>query len=126
MINKIDLVWASGLFEGEGCFTLCHNKDYQNCRAVLISTDEDVVRRFAKIIGFGKVNFNDNTTRRNKKWKPQWSWTAYTFEEVQALIAFFWVQLGNRRKKRAKEILTIMKNYYLSSLDGRRGRVVDN
>lgn len=108
MATATDLAWASGLFEGEGCITKCATvyndgkamKKYP--RLVLTMTDEDSVRRFAEVIGFGNVYWY---RKERSHYKDQWRWQVTGFEKTQAALAMLWNGLGSRRKARAREIL---------------------
>jgi hypothetical protein len=56
MTRTDEIAWAAGLFEGEGCISLV---DKHGGRFYIVlelsSTDEDVVRRFHRIIACGAV-----------------------------------------------------------------------
>lgn len=95
------LAWAAGLFEGEGCFSFSDSRVRQ-VSAALNMTDEDIVRRFRAIVGFGAIY---EVAPQKSHWKKQWRWRASTFEQVQALMAAFWPWLGVRRRARAIEVL---------------------
>ena len=78
MWNPIDLAWAAGLFEGEGCFTFQGSKKARTRggrlgKAQLSMTDEDVVRKFHTIMGFGslreqKAEKRTDTNRNANLW----------------------------------------------------------
>lgn len=112
-----ELMWASGLFEGEGSFTVGkggkRNPDYVYPQASIHMTDFDTVKRFHKIIGFGQLNgpytYNNPAHAGVKQTirKPSMYWRCAGFEKVQALIALLWSGLGERRRSRAKEILEL-------------------
>lgn len=118
--NRTSIAWAAGLFEGEGCFSYSsngrrpskENPEQRNyiARATLSMTDEDVVRKFHAVLGFGRTN---PKYKRPGKWKPVWTWCAAGHEKVQATIALFWEHLGERRKKKAREVLeSAIKMYF--------------
>lgn len=97
--TMIDLAWAAGVFEGEGY--IGHNKIAPRCG--LAMTDEDVVRRLHAIMGIGSVHRADRSRRGHK---PIWAWGVGGFPSTQYVLALFWPWLGQRRRLRAKEILT--------------------
>jgi hypothetical protein len=113
-INREEVIWAAGLFEGEGCFCWVkipnrnnpNRKDYSYMQASLHTTDKDVLERFVKALGIGVVNgpytYND---KKVKKRKPSWYWSIRGLERVQAVAAMFWPWLGKRRKAKFEEIL---------------------
>lgn len=110
VVNREQLAWAAGLFEGEGCLST-RGKSVNILRkyrdrglvAAMKMTDEDVIFRFKQIVGVGNITGPYNKIGK-KTW---WVWQAGSFEHVQALIAILWPWLCRRRKDRAKELLTL-------------------
>lgn len=98
-----DLAWAAGLFEGEGCIS--HNKIAP--RASISMSDEDVVRRFHRLIGMGSVAA---TPRKKEGYKDLWTWTVAGYKSTQYVMALLWQWLGVRRKARTEEILKQFQN----------------
>ena len=103
MSREKDIAWAAGLFEGEG--TLYVTAQTGTPCAALKMTDEDVVRRFASIIGEGRVSKAIPGFPR----KPIWLWRLGTKAKVSALIELLYPYLGERRRAKADEILTICR-----------------
>ena len=99
---KHEIAWAAGLFEGEGCLTISGPR----AKAILKTTDRDVVARFAGVVGLGGLEPSPRMPRAGGlAKKPSWTWQATGHQNVQALIAAFWNFLGERRRARAREIL---------------------
>ena len=101
--SRENLAWMAGLFEGEGCINTRANG------AVILKmgmTDEDVVRKFHAMIGCGTVG-NPIYHKTMPHYKPHWDWQVSGSERVQAILAAFWVFLGDRRKSRAIEAIQI-------------------
>lgn len=94
MTRLADVAWAAGLFEGEGCWIARPPGNSFSCSARLAMKDEDIVRRFRDVVGFGSVG--------QKTYEPfLWSWDAgANFQAFQALGAMFWPWLGERRRAR--------------------------
>src|SRR5208282_6227159 len=92
-----DIAWAAGLFEGEGTFFLNTNGSPS---AGLKMTDEDVVDRFARIIGEGVIRRYDPPPPR----KPIWHWRLGTKVRVGEIIDLIYPYLGQRRRERADEV----------------------
>lgn len=112
-INREDLAWAGGLFEGEGSivWTTVRNRNpklprWTRCQLSLHMCDEDVVRKFASIIGIGGVTgpytYTDDVVKERK---PSWYWAVGAFEKTQAVLAMLWPWLCSRRRGKAKEVL---------------------
>lgn len=97
IVEREQLAWAAGLFEGEGTFSRSQKVPI----AQLSSTDADVVEHFAEVMGFGSLY---HFTRRDP-WKNGMTWATTTFEQMQATVAALWPWLGERRRARATELL---------------------
>jgi len=98
-VNYDDLAWCAGLYEGEGS---AYTKTREGRLTVMIDmTDEDVVRAFHQRIGLGHV------ARSSKlpSGKICWRWSAASFEQGQAVLAYLWPWLGERRKAQATRVL---------------------
>jgi hypothetical protein len=114
--GRDEIIWAAGLFEGEGsiCWSKHKNRNnfngepYHTIQLSLHSTDEDVVCRFAKAVGVGGVNgpyiYVDKKVPDRK---PSWYWAVASHERCQAVIAMLWPWLCSRRRAKAKECLVL-------------------
>lgn len=105
-MKREDVAWAAGLFEGEGSFVLTRYPTRLCPHVALQMTDEDVVRRFASVLGFGTISVRQP---RRDGYKTAWLWQTSRFETFQATGAMFWPWLGNRRRQRWAEIMREMK-----------------
>lgn len=100
---RVEVAWAAGLFEGEGCIThLNTSPNHKGVRLSLAMTDRDIVERFCKTVGVGRVEYKKG---QKDGYKDQWLWRVGSFEHSQAVIAMLWFGLGERRKAKAKELL---------------------
>lgn len=108
-ISREAIIWAGGLFEGEGCFTCADHgpSRHKYPRALLGMTDEDSVRRFHAAVGIGKV-YGPRIGRPGEK--PIWTWGVNGFERVQAIVAMLWPWLGVRRQAKAAEVVNLTKS----------------
>jgi hypothetical protein len=96
------VAWAAGLFEGEGSIGTFKTKQGETPRLILAMVDRDVVERFRDIVGMGRLCVN----RRRPPYQSLLAWDITSFEKVQALIAMWWPWLGERRRAKAKDVLT--------------------
>lgn len=106
-IDREELAWAAGLFEGEGCITgqVCNKKFYYP-KAFLIMTDFDVVVRFQEALGFGSFVLR---LARREGWKDQLEVNVCSFEKFQQLVCLLWPWLGIRRRARIVEVLRLAR-----------------
>jgi hypothetical protein len=102
--TELDIAWAAGLFEGEGS---CSISNLDQPRVELTSCDEDIVLRFASIIGFGAI-----TTRKRRKDTHKQAWTWYVQEKYNVIeaISLLLPYLGERRKMDAHKVLDKAKS----------------
>ncbi len=103
------IAWAAGLFEGEGCWNAYQRREKNGkmqVQARLAMTDEDVVDRFAAVVGFGTVRRNV-IRRPGSTDKPLTEWYTQRRDTVRALIVMFLPYMGERRSARALAILDL-------------------
>jgi hypothetical protein len=97
-----EVAWAAGLFEGEGSITMNGAR-----RAVqLRNCDEEVVRRFQKVLRVGKVYgpyVNRSGERDGHPRQDFFHWSAHG-EECEIALEMMWPWLSRRRRRRAVEI----------------------
>lgn len=109
MAAKVLLAWAAGLFEGEGCINLAFKRGARrvrsrpNPRLVMKMTDEDVVRRFAAVVGHGNVTGPHK--RKNPKHKPTWNWSWCGVGACRWASKHFGPYLGTRRLEKLNEVI---------------------
>ncbi len=73
MYDSIDLAWAAGFFDGEGCFARSGTPVATASQSQLESLDV-----FANIVGVGTLNGPyEKATRDMQRRKPQWVFQAY-------------------------------------------------
>jgi hypothetical protein len=101
-MQAMNVAWAAGLFEGEGCWGL--RKDGRNPYAALKMADRDVVERFASIVGFGSMSITERRSK-NPKHSDMWCWQVFNAPQVRQLINLFRPYLGTRRLAAAERIL---------------------
>lgn len=103
------VAWAAGVFEGEGYIgNQTSYGVYFLTRLKVTMTDEDVVRRFASVVGVGTV--------RGPRWikkggvadprcKPYWYWELTGNERCAEVLTVFLPWLGARRSAKALEVI---------------------
>ena len=94
-----DIVWAAGLFEGEGCISF-DSRQPKLRKVYLAMTDKDVMERFINIVGFGNLLGPYKGTN-----KPQWAWKVAKSSEVLRILKMFLPHFGKRRSERAIEAI---------------------
>src|SRR5271157_3947688 len=105
------LLWAVGLFEGEGSFDtkvsdVSHSYGkyhYESFRMQLSSTDKDVLERFYEYVGIGSLN-GPYTDSRDLTRKPYWHWSTSGPKAVSLAIKFL-PFLGTRRTETFEDLM---------------------
>jgi len=98
-----EIAWAAGLFEGEGSF---YGNGYR-IRAALSMNDRAIVQRFALAVGCGVLYAG--TVRVNGT--THWKWEASTEWEFRRVVDLLGPHLGERRMRRAAELLAEREAY---------------
>lgn len=107
-MRDVDIAWATGLFEGEGCILIMdRSKDGHHrlpvVRLAITMTDRDVLERFCEIAECGKVGPERRYGRPHHK--PAFMWQISSRAEVERLLLAFRPWFGERRGARADEAL---------------------
>lgn len=106
MYKEVDLAWAAGLIEGEGCFTL-HKGKSLHPYLLLDSTDADVIEKLHSIFPFG----NKRGPYRSKKLnhKDRYRFDAYGPKARNIMINIY-PYMCSRRKLKINEIMEKTSN----------------
>lgn len=99
-MNEVEIAWAAGLFEGEGCVARQpHHKvngsgtyDYVSYVLKVAMTDEDVIHKLQRVLG-GKVYTRKTVPDR----KQAWTWQLAQESEVLRIARLFRPHMGLRR-----------------------------
>lgn len=95
--NEIDIAWAAGLFEGEGCFVFTYGKPKS---AQIQMTDLDVLEKIHRLFG-GTLN---SSGKRQEHWKECWRWSVFS-NDAKSFIEKILPYMMERRRGRAEEWL---------------------
>ena len=98
-----DIVWAAGLFEGEGYIYIHKSKGYNYWSIGIEMSDKDVMERYASVIG-------SDLLRPRKTWskmETKQSWIVNTSKktEVLRILKMFLPHFGKRRAEKAIEAI---------------------
>ena len=96
-----DIVWAAGLFEGEGCIHMKTDRPRQRVLSIGM-TDKDVMERFVDVVGYGNLQGPYIAELR----KPFWKWQLYKGTEVLRILKLFLPHFGKRRSEKAIEAIS--------------------
>lgn len=105
----MNIAWATGLFEGEGC--IYKDPRCNSYRLTINSTDKDVLQRFLSVVGVGRI-IEGKHVKRNRHHKPFWIWHTHRKEEVKALLSLMLPFLGERRGYTALNALDVLDGVY--------------
>ena len=112
LARELDAAWAAGFFEGEGYIGL-PNERRSGMRLSLTSTDLDVLRRFASVVGCGVVATKPSQIRH---YKPAWRWElSYTPDVVRTLKRLS-PYFGDRRKATAEVAMRMDRKHHTRRL----------
>lgn len=96
MPTELEVAWAAGFFEGEGCVTRysrggkrAHEYVYS---VQLNNTDKDVIDKFARIMGCGSM---DRMERANRK--VIWLWRVRKRLDMVRVLKMLRPHMGERR-----------------------------
>lgn len=101
MTQDIELAWAAGFFDGEGCFS----RSNYRVRVIIQQSHPEVLQRFADAVGFGKVH-GPRTRSDSFTQKPFWTYCV-NGPKAEKIADLLWPYLGSVKKEqflRQKEL----------------------
>lgn len=106
-MRDVDIAWAVGLFEGEGCIGIWKTQKGRKLPLIRLSlemTDRDVVERFCEVVACGRVT-GPHVYKRPTNRKPTYGWLISNRADVERILLMFQPWLGERRSSKAQEVL---------------------
>lgn len=100
--RELQVAWAAGLFEGEGCISNDRQKRGMRRALTLVSTDRDVLEAFVAVVGAGRIIDRPD---RDPRHKIQWQWKVTRWREIEPILQILLPYLGERRTAKAMELL---------------------
>jgi len=119
-LNREELAWAAGFYDGEGCLFFNRINRSVGIDVSQTSTTGEppgTLTRFQNAVGgigkiYGPYNKHDNG-------KPVYSFRVGKFERVQAIIAMLWLFLGQVKRDQAKDALVKLAEHRRNLTYGR-------
>lgn len=111
-INRENLAWCAGLFDGEGWisppgFSATGSLSHP-ITIGLGQKHPEVINRFRGFVGIGTIY---EPKKRVISRTPMYVWKACGFEKVQAVVALLWEWLGTLKREKAILCLGVLKSY---------------
>lgn len=94
--DPVEIAWAAGLFEGEGCITW--DKRQQRLGFTMQMIDLDVMQKFCRIVGGHEPRLVAPSKNRFPNAKPLYRWAASGTTYVTAFTAAIGPHLCQRRR----------------------------
>lgn len=115
-MSEIEIAWAAGILEGEGCFSIFQRKtakwDHKSLAIHCEMTDEDVVRKLHSVFNVGTVNVRENTKGRSdtRPRKKTWIWSVQNHAGIEKVCQCVLPYMGERRSAKIKELLEYVES----------------
>lgn len=107
LTRKEQLVWAAGVLEGEGCFTMKTNNAGRDKPAVSCKmTDLDVLENLKEVFGVGHIY----EVATENHWKDAWTWDVQARADAIAVMEDVLPFMHGRRRAKILSILRKYKN----------------
>lgn len=107
MKSEIQIAWAAGLIEGDGCIFLKTNSCLPCVQAEM--TDIDVLQRLQSI--FGGIIVPIKQDPKHPTWKKTWTWKICKASEAAICINKIRPYLLSRRGSKADEVMSIYNRF---------------
>lgn len=104
-MNREELAWAAGFYDGEGSTTLT-SQGYPRMNIGQVWSNRRTLERFREAVGLGVLyGPYDKRTELRPNNKPQGMLSIIGFEEVQATVVMLWPFLDLDKRNQAKKVL---------------------
>jgi len=113
--KELDYIWAAGLLEGEGCFSIFKRitRKHKHCTCAIHCemTDEDVINRLLSIFEVGTIRRRDNEKLRllGLKRKDSYHWAVQNKKDMIFVLTKILPFMGIRRTTKIKELLLYLE-----------------
>jgi hypothetical protein len=102
----IDLAWAGGLYDGEGCLSSTKGRPRYLVLTVTqaggVDRAPEVLQRFRQAVcGIGFIDGPDLT----EAWKPRWRYRVSGILVVELILSMLWPWLGSVKRQQATTLL---------------------
>jgi len=103
--SDVERAWLAGMYEGEGSLVAVKRPQRRSIYPSLsvYSTDLDVVQKFGRLVGFGKIH---GPYWQRLATKPIWRWNANGWCSIRTFLLLVGEHLCMRRRNRFDEVLS--------------------
>ena len=105
-MDREDLAWAAGFFDGEGCFSSPRTTRFP----IITQSELDPLERFRRAVGTGKI-YAPYRYDQSDRWtgKPQYKYQATGLQAVQAIAEMLWFKLAAAKRDQAYTVLALAR-----------------
>lgn len=103
-VDREELAWAAGFFDGEGCFHCSGQSRTLQPRVSIGQVDRGSLDRFQRAVQVGKVYGPKKHAGRNEKIGYH-QYQVGSFEGVQHILAVLWPFLGPIKKEQGSRVI---------------------
>lgn len=104
MQREVEVGWAAGIFEGEGCITMhdVSRGKMGSWQVFVTMTDRDVIERLALVLG-GSAQGPYKPPHYKDHYKPFWRWQVQDRRKINDVLTLLYPHLGHRRREKCDE-----------------------
>ena len=98
-VKELQIAWAAGIIEGEGCFSLNKNGYGSEYGRISVKmTDEDIINRLQQVFNAGHVHEVTAPSHVDRGFKRAWTWEVGKSCDVERIVEDIFPYLGERRQ----------------------------
>lgn len=102
MAKKLELAWAAGFYDGEGCCTF--HSSGRLARICISQNDTEVLERFQSAVGLGKI-YGPYGPYKGRSSKARYDWVVHRVDEVVKVADLLWPFLSSTKQDQFNRIL---------------------
>lgn len=114
-MDNIELAWAAGFYDGEGCTSVSTRKKNGLKQLFLVVTQcgdyaPELLTRFQQAVEAGSVS-RVRAKKLKESYLDQYRWQCGAYEVCQHVMTQLWPYLGTSKKQQYERCLTVMQAY---------------
>jgi hypothetical protein len=84
-VDKTDIAWAAGFFDGEGCIRINKTKNQYILQIFVRQVDPKPIYKFQGVFSVGAINYREKSVDTNENARPIYTWSTAAGTAVQVL-----------------------------------------
>lgn len=102
ILQAVELAWAAGFFDGEGCITTTTQPAGTYLQLRISQTDHRPLDRFSQVVGIGNVTGPYDVKEGHQQ---TFYWSASGLQNTHQVLSLLWPYLSEPKREQTQRVL---------------------